>query len=148
MSGDWYPGRLTQAKATFQDKDGPIGLQLGRAGQTYGRLPQATSRTDCQQSAQAQPALPSITKAFNRLVSSWSEISTSTADCPEQSTLPRASKRPGAVGTPHPPGKVEMQVRSHQWAIPRDRGGREAKSHPRSGRDALSTSPPIPRTGR
>ena len=31
-------------------------MQLGRAGQTYGRLPQATSRTDCQQSAQAQPA--------------------------------------------------------------------------------------------
>src|SRR3954466_15579715 len=38
LSGDWYPGRLTQAKTTFQDKDGPIGLQLGRAGQTYGRL--------------------------------------------------------------------------------------------------------------
>src|SRR4051812_7874839 len=26
LSGIWYPGRLTQAKATFQDKDGPIGL--------------------------------------------------------------------------------------------------------------------------
>src|SRR3954462_13291452 len=38
LSGDWYRGRLTQAEATFQDKDGPIGLQLGRAGQTYGRL--------------------------------------------------------------------------------------------------------------
>src|SRR3954471_12792209 len=38
LSGDWYPGTLTQAEATFQDKDGPIGLQLGRAGQTYGRL--------------------------------------------------------------------------------------------------------------
>src|SRR3954466_7633176 len=62
LSGDWYPGRLTQAKATFQDKDGPIGLLLGRAGQTYGWLPQATSRTDCQQSAQAQPAHPSQDK--------------------------------------------------------------------------------------
>src|SRR4051812_41316618 len=29
LSGDWYPGRLNQAEATFQDKDGPIGLQLG-----------------------------------------------------------------------------------------------------------------------
>src|SRR4051812_46011192 len=38
LSGDWYPGRLTQAKATFQDKDGPIEMQLGRAGQAYGRL--------------------------------------------------------------------------------------------------------------
>src|SRR3954468_3679697 len=105
LSGDWYPGRLTQAKATFQDKDGPIGLQLGRAEQTYGRLPQATSRTDCQQSAEAQPAHPSITKAFNRLVSSWSEISTSTAYCPEQLTLPRASCRPRRSRHPSPSGE-------------------------------------------
>src|SRR3954469_16785315 len=39
MSGDWYPGRVTQAKEIFQDKAGPIGLQLGRARQTYERFP-------------------------------------------------------------------------------------------------------------
>src|SRR3954464_5203076 len=33
-------------------------LLLGRAGQTYGRLPQAIGRTECQQSAQAQSAQP------------------------------------------------------------------------------------------
>src|SRR3954466_5168630 len=94
VSGDWYPGRLTQAKATFQDKDGPIGLLLGRAGQTYGRLPQANSRTDCQQSAQAQSAHPSNTKTIIRLVSSWAEMSAGMADCPWQSTLSRANCRP------------------------------------------------------
>src|ERR1041385_9451799 len=78
MSGDWYPGRLTQAEATFQDKDGPIGMQLGRAWQ----------------SAQTQPVHPIAIKNTIRLARSWAEVGVSTADCLEQSTLPRATSRP------------------------------------------------------
>src|SRR3954469_22217144 len=108
VSGDWYPGRLTQAKATFQDKDGPIGLLLGRAGQTYGRLPQPTGRTDCQQSAQAQPAHPSqdeddhpTGQQLGRDKHWHGRLPMAIDPCQELTV------GPGAVGIPHLLGEVD-----------------------------------------
>src|SRR3954469_6620776 len=65
--------------------------------------------------------------------------------------MPRASSRLRRNRYPHPEeltqDQSELLVQGHKCAIPRDRGGREAKSLRRSLRDALSTFPPIPRTG-
>src|ERR1041385_1037344 len=72
--------------------------RLGRSWAELGRgtadCSKAISRTECQQSAQAQSVHPSFTKMIVRLVRSWAEIGTWKADCPEQSTLPRTNSRP------------------------------------------------------
>jgi len=154
LSGDWYPGRLTQAKATFQDKGGLIGLQLGRAGQTYGRFPLSNQ-------PYRLPAVgPGATGPPSHHQDSQPTGLQLGRDRHRHGRLPRAidlaeSRQSAQAQSAHLTirGKLTQdhsnkQVRSHQCAIPRDRGGREAKSLQRSGRDALSTSPPIPRTGR
>ena len=130
-----------------------LGCSWAELGRRTTDCPKSISRTECQQSAQAQPG-HFITKTINRLACSWAEMSIDAADCLEQSTLPRATSRPRRNRYNYPPlekltrDQSEVQVQGHKCAIPRDRGGREAKSLRRSGRDALSTSPPIPRTGR
>src|SRR4051812_38815503 len=74
--------------------------------------------------------------------------------CLEQSTMSRAPQSDQAQSAQLTilekltQDQSEVQVQGHKCAIPRDRGGREAKSLRRSVRDALSISPTFPQTGR
>src|SRR3954466_3199991 len=93
MSGDWFPGRLTPAERTFQDRVA-VGLQLGRAGQTCGRLPQGNQPRRMPAVGPGATGPPLFNKAFSRLARSWAEMVTGTADFPEQSTSPMTPSRP------------------------------------------------------
>src|SRR3954470_14831314 len=102
LSGDWYPGRLTQVKATFQDKDGPIGLQLGRAGQTYGRLLQGNQ---LYRMPVVGPGATGPPSSSTRRSSDWPAAGPrwSLARPIAQSNRPHQGPLvdPGAIGTPH-----------------------------------------------
>src|SRR3954464_13604513 len=100
MSGDWYPGRLTQAETTFQDR----GADWAAAGPSWA---------DVWPIAPRQPATPNasrrgrrnrptlfVNKAFSRFARSWAEMVTGTPDFPEQSTSPMAPS--GRRGNRHP----------------------------------------------
>src|ERR1041385_1921079 len=71
-----------------------LGCSWAELGRCTADCFKAISRTECQQSAQAQPIHPSFTKTIIRLARSWAEVGICKADCPEQSTPPRTTSRP------------------------------------------------------
>src|SRR3954471_19197354 len=94
MSEDWYPGRVTQAKGIFQYKAGAIGLQLGRARQTYGRLPLRSRPYRMLAVGPGAIGPPSVTSTFSRLSRSWAELGIAWPISHVQSDMPKAISRP------------------------------------------------------
>src|SRR4051812_12707159 len=94
VSGDWYPGRLTQAETTFQGK----GADWAAAGPSWADVWPIAPRQPATPNASGRPRRnrPTlfINKAFSRLARSWAETVIGTADCPEQSTSPMTPSRP------------------------------------------------------
>src|ERR1041385_5175768 len=78
----------------FKTRRDRLGCSWAELGKRTADCSKTISRTECQQSAQAQPVHPFVTKTIIRLARSWAEVGICTADCPEQSTLPRTTSRP------------------------------------------------------
>src|SRR3954468_9794805 len=70
-----------QRKQPFKTRLVPIGLLLGRAGQTYGRFPPSNRPYRMPAVGPGAIGQPSITKKIIRLDHSWAEIGTDMADC-------------------------------------------------------------------
>src|SRR3954453_19061502 len=79
LSGDWYPGRLTQAETTFQDR----GADWAAAGPSWADVWPIAPRQPVTPNASSRPRRnrPTlfINKAFSRLARSWAEMVTGTA---------------------------------------------------------------------